>query len=116
MEETDGSDSEGQDGEEQMVESNEDATEMSEDAPEMGDGAKPARPDVKDDGRAEPPYKVFTTAHDEVVGAEDLRRRRADTTARLSRPAAGQSFQRGLAPGQQAAAPAHGPAEPQLEL
>jgi len=72
MEETDGSDSEGQDGEEQMVESDEDATEMSEDAPEMGDGAKPARPDVKDDGRAEPPYKVFTTAHDEVVGAEDL--------------------------------------------
>ena len=72
MEETDGSDSDGQDGEEQMVESDEDATEMSEDAPEMGDGAKPARPDIKDDGRAEPAYKVFTTAHDEVVGAEDL--------------------------------------------
>ncbi|MDO9222745.1 MAG: cobaltochelatase subunit CobT [Caulobacter sp.] len=72
MEETDGSDSESQDGEEQLAESDEDATEMSEDAPEMGDGAKPARPDIKDDGRAEPPYKVFSTAHDEVVGAEEL--------------------------------------------
>ena len=72
MEESEGSDSESQEGEEQMVESDEDATEMSEDAPEMGDGAKPARPDIKDDGRAEPPYKVFTTAHDEIVGAEEL--------------------------------------------
>ncbi|MCF8506102.1 MAG: cobaltochelatase subunit CobT [Caulobacter sp.] len=72
MDDSDGSDSESQDGEEQMVESDEDATEMSEDAPEMGDGAKPARPDIKDDGRAEPPYKVFTTAHDEIVGAEEL--------------------------------------------
>ena len=72
MEETDGSDSESQDGEEQLAESDEDATEMSEDAPEMGDGAKPARPDIKDDGRAEPPYKVFSSAHDEVVGAEEL--------------------------------------------
>jgi len=72
MEESEGSESDGQDGEEQMVESDEDATEMSDEAPEMGDGAKPARPDVKDDGRAEPPYKVFTTAHDEIVGAEEL--------------------------------------------
>ena len=38
----------------------------------MGDGDKPARPDVKDPGQPEPPYKVFTTAHDEVVGAEEL--------------------------------------------
>jgi len=72
MEESDGSDSESQDGDEQMVESEDDATEMSEDAPEMGDGAKPARPDVKDNGQPEPAYKVFTTAHDEVVGAEEL--------------------------------------------
>ncbi len=72
MEETEGSESDSQDGEEQMVESDEDATEMSDEAPDMGDGAKPARPDVKDDGRAEPPYKVFTTTHDEIVGAEEL--------------------------------------------
>jgi cobaltochelatase CobT len=38
----------------------------------MGDGEKAARPDVKDPGHREPPYKVFTTAHDEVVGAEEL--------------------------------------------
>ena len=72
MEETDGSESDSQEGEEQMAESEEDATEMSDEAPEMGDGAKPARPDIKDDGRAEPAYKVFTGAHDEIVGAEDL--------------------------------------------
>jgi cobaltochelatase CobT len=39
---------------------------------EMGEGEKPARPDVKDPGLREPPYKVFTAAHDEVVDAEDL--------------------------------------------
>jgi len=36
------------------------------------EGDKPARPDVKDHGRPEPAYKVFTTAHDEVVTAEEL--------------------------------------------
>ena len=38
----------------------------------MGEGDKPARPDIKDPGLKEPPYKVFTTAHDEVVEAEAL--------------------------------------------
>jgi cobaltochelatase CobT len=38
----------------------------------MGDGAKPARPDPKDRGNAEPPYKVFTTHFDEIVPAEEL--------------------------------------------
>jgi cobaltochelatase CobT len=42
------------------------------DAPEVGDGAKPARPDIRDSGAPEPAYRVFTTAHDEIVGAEDL--------------------------------------------
>ena len=46
--------------------------EPSDDEPEMGDGDKPARPDVKDPGAPEPPYKVFTAAHDEIVGAEEL--------------------------------------------
>ncbi|MDP1632405.1 MAG: cobaltochelatase subunit CobT [Caulobacter sp.] len=72
MEETEGDDSESQDGDEQMVESDDDSTEMSDEAPEMGDGAKPARPEARDNGQIEPPYKIFTTAHDEVVGAEDL--------------------------------------------
>ena len=64
-------DSEGSD--EQRVEAEEDGdAEDTEEAPEMGEGDKPARPDIKDPGLREPPYKVFTTAHDEVVGAEDL--------------------------------------------
>jgi len=66
MEETE--DGETEDGEQQTVES----AEPSDEEPEMGDGAKPARPDIKDSGKPEPPYKVFTTAHDEVVGAEEL--------------------------------------------
>jgi cobaltochelatase CobT len=39
---------------------------------EMSEGDKPARPEIKDPGRPEPAYKVFTTAHDEVTQAEDL--------------------------------------------
>jgi cobaltochelatase CobT len=63
-------DSEG--AERQRSEADEDAdAEDAEDA-EMGDGEKPARPDVKDPGTREPPYKVFTTAFDEVVEAEEL--------------------------------------------
>ena len=52
-----------------------DDMEMSEDsdeASELGDAAKTSRPEVKDPGHPEPPYKVFTTSHDEVVGAPDL--------------------------------------------
>jgi cobaltochelatase CobT len=60
-------------GAEESAEAEEDPdAEPSEDEPEMGEGDKPARPDVKDHGLPEPPYKVFTTAHDEVVGAEEL--------------------------------------------
>ena len=39
---------------------------------ETGDGDRPARPDLKDSGKAEPAYKIYTTAHDEVVTAEEL--------------------------------------------
>jgi cobaltochelatase CobT len=52
-----------------------DDMEMSEDvddASDLGDAAKTSRPDVKDPGLPEPPYKVFTTSHDEVVSAPDL--------------------------------------------
>ncbi|MFZ5670401.1 MAG: cobaltochelatase subunit CobT [Pseudomonadota bacterium] len=73
MEDMEPADGETQEGEEQLVESEDDEpTDLSDEAPEMGDGAKPARPDIKDSGQPEPPYKVFTTAHDEVVGAEEL--------------------------------------------
>jgi len=39
---------------------------------EMGEGEKAARPNPSDDVAREPAYKVFTTAHDEVVTPEDL--------------------------------------------
>jgi len=41
-------------------------------APEAGEGDQPARPQAKDPGLKEPPYKAFTAAYDEVVEAEDL--------------------------------------------
>ncbi|HEY3800673.1 MAG TPA: cobaltochelatase subunit CobT [Caulobacteraceae bacterium] len=53
------------------VEDDENA-EDSEDELDAGEGDRPARPDLKDPGRAEPAYKVFTTAHDEMVTAEEL--------------------------------------------
>ncbi|MEJ0064739.1 MAG: cobaltochelatase subunit CobT [Caulobacteraceae bacterium] len=46
--------------------------EPSDDELETGDGDRPARPDLKDNGKAEPAYKIYTTAHDEVVTAEEL--------------------------------------------
>lgn len=39
--------------------------------PEMGEGEQPARPELK--GDAKPiTYRIFTTAHDEIVSAEEL--------------------------------------------
>ncbi|HVN02084.1 MAG TPA: cobaltochelatase subunit CobT [Caulobacteraceae bacterium] len=39
---------------------------------ETGDGERPARPDLKDSGKPEPAYKIYTTHHDEVTSAEEL--------------------------------------------
>jgi cobaltochelatase CobT len=50
----------------------EESAESLEEDLEMSEGDKPARPEIKDPGRPEPAYKVFTTAHDEVTQAEDL--------------------------------------------
>ena len=73
MDEMETDEQQAQDGEQQLVEAeDDDNAEMSDEAPEMGDGAKPARPDIKDNNQPEPSYKVFTSAHDEIVGAEDL--------------------------------------------
>jgi len=47
-------------------------SEETDEAADLGDAAKTSRPDVKDPGFPEPPYKVFTTTHDEVVGAAEL--------------------------------------------
>ncbi|MBN9319545.1 MAG: cobaltochelatase subunit CobT [Caulobacterales bacterium] len=61
------------DGDEsQMSESEQAASEDTEEAPDVGEGAKPARPDIRDPGKAEPAYKVFTTAHDQIVSADEL--------------------------------------------
>ena len=53
------------------VEEDENA-EPSDEELETGEGDRPARPDLKDSGRPEPAYKVYTTAHDEIVSAEEL--------------------------------------------
>jgi cobaltochelatase CobT len=53
------------------AEDDESADKLDEDV-EMSDGDKPARPEIKDHGRPEPPYKIFTTAHDEITHAEEL--------------------------------------------
>ena len=84
---------------------------------EIGDGEQPARPDLKDAGTARAALQGLH--HRPRRGRRRrgaVRRRGADPAARLSRPAAGQPVQRGLAPGQPAAAQAAGPAEPLLEL
>ncbi|HEX4098769.1 MAG TPA: cobaltochelatase subunit CobT, partial [Caulobacteraceae bacterium] len=47
-------------------------SEETDEAADLGDAAKTSRPDVKDPGLPAPPYKVFTTTHDEGVGAADL--------------------------------------------
>ena len=49
-----------------------DMTEDSDEAADLGESPKSARPDVKDPGNPEPPYKIFTSAHDEIVEAEEL--------------------------------------------
>ncbi|MGH6986497.1 MAG: cobaltochelatase subunit CobT [Caulobacteraceae bacterium] len=46
--------------------------EESEDELDVSEGDKPARPNLKGGGAGEPVYKIFTTAHDEVIGAEEL--------------------------------------------
>ena len=64
--------SESEDADSQMTEAQDDPNaEDSDEPPEMGDGEQPARPDMKGDAKAIT-YKVFTTAHDEVVAAEEL--------------------------------------------
>jgi cobaltochelatase CobT len=44
----------------------------SDEGPEVNEGALPNRQEVGDDGRAVNAYRVFTTAHDEIIDAADL--------------------------------------------
>ena len=57
--------------ESEAAESDEDGEDTSDEL-DMTDGDRPARPDVKDTGRPEPAYKIFTAENDEIIAAEDL--------------------------------------------
>ena len=46
--------------------------EVADEGPEVGEGLMPNRPQLRDTGHTEPPYKVFIRAFDETVGAEAL--------------------------------------------
>ena len=72
MDDSEATHSESEDADSQMTEAQDDPNaEDSDEPPEMGDGEQPARPEMK--GGDKPiTYKVFTTAHDEVVAAEEL--------------------------------------------
>jgi cobaltochelatase CobT len=56
----------------QMVETEAQASDEEEEPAEVGEGSKPARPRFNDPGGNQPAYKIFTTAFDEVMAAEDL--------------------------------------------
>jgi len=72
MDDDDATAREAEDADSQMMQSDEDPdAEDTEEPPDMGDGDQPARPDPSGDNRAIT-YKVFTTAHDEIVAAEEL--------------------------------------------
>jgi cobaltochelatase CobT len=59
--------------EEQAVEMDQDeAAEPSDDPADLDAQARPARPEPNDPGHVEPAYKIYSTANDEIVGAEDL--------------------------------------------
>ncbi len=63
--------SDGQDNETVETDSHDESSKDEQDA-DTGDGPKPARPQINDNGAVEPPYKAFTTAHDQIVDADDL--------------------------------------------
>ncbi|THD83292.1 MAG: cobaltochelatase subunit CobT [Phenylobacterium sp.] len=63
---------ESEDADSQMMSAEEDPNaEDTDEPPDMGDGEQPARPEFSGEGRVVT-YKVFTTAHDEIVAAEEL--------------------------------------------
>ncbi|MDB5448349.1 MAG: cobalamin biosynthesis protein [Phenylobacterium sp.] len=72
LDESEASRQETDDADSQAMEAEESAdAEDSDETPEMGEGEQPARPDLKGEGKVVT-YKVFTTAHDEIVAAEEL--------------------------------------------
>ncbi|HVI32732.1 cobaltochelatase subunit CobT [Phenylobacterium sp.] len=72
MDESEATHRESEDADSQMMQAEEDPdAEDTDEPPDMGEGEQPARPDFKGDPKV-PTYKVFTTAHDEIVAAEEL--------------------------------------------
>ena len=72
MDDSESTHSESEDADSQLTEAMEDpSAEDMDEPPEMGEGDQPARPEIKGEGKV-PVYRVFTTAHDEVVAAEEL--------------------------------------------
>jgi cobaltochelatase CobT len=72
MDEDESTHRESEDAEAQMMDAEEDPNaEETEEPPDMGEGEQPARPDFSGETKAVT-YKVFTTAHDEIVAAEEL--------------------------------------------
>jgi cobaltochelatase CobT len=72
MDDSESTHSESEDADSQLTEAMEDPNaEDMDQPPEMGEGDQPARPEIKGEGKV-PVYRVFTTAHDEVVAAEEL--------------------------------------------
>ena len=63
---------ESEDADSQMMQADEDPdAQDTDEPPDMGDGEQPARPEFSGEGK-QITYKVFTTAHDEIVAAEEL--------------------------------------------
>lgn len=72
MDENEASHRESEDADSQMMQAEDDPNaEDTDEPPEMGEGEQPARPELKGDAKVAT-YKVFTTAHDEIVAAEEL--------------------------------------------
>ncbi|MFP4004608.1 MAG: cobaltochelatase subunit CobT, partial [Alphaproteobacteria bacterium] len=72
-EEIEFSETEGEEGEEQAIDVDADHLPDASDSRDMGDGDQPWRPpEGRDDGAREPAYKVYTSAFDEVVAADEL--------------------------------------------
>ena len=72
MDENEATHRESEDADSQMMQAEDDPdAEDSDEPPDMGEGDQPARPDLKGEGKVVT-YKVFTTAHDEIVAAEEL--------------------------------------------
>jgi cobaltochelatase CobT len=72
MDDSEATHSESEDADSQMTQAEEDPNaEDAEEPPDMGEGEQPARPEMSGETKAVT-YKVFTTAHDEIVAAEEL--------------------------------------------